>query len=355
MKALILSGGRGTRLRPLTHTMAKQLVPVANQPILGYVMKHLQEAGIKDAGVIVAPQTQNEVRNYLKDGSLWNISITYIVQDEPLGLAHAVKTARDFLGEDDFVMYLGDNLLGTGIKDAIQRFKKEGYHCMIFLKEVSDPRAFGVAELDAQGNIVRLVEKPKVPPSNLALVGVYIFSPVVHEAIEKITPSWRGELEITDAIQVLIDSGYRVKGEILDSWWLDTGKKDDFLAANTTVLDEYTVRKIDGDVDQESTIEGRVQIEAGATILRSTIRGPVVIGKNAVIDNSFIGPFSSIGTGSKIKDSVVEHVVILEDSIVEGVVRLEDSLIGRNATVKKSKSLRGALRLMVGDHSRVEI
>ncbi len=355
MKALVLSGGKGTRLRPLTHTMAKQLVPVANKPILGYVMNHLREAGIKDTGVIVAPETQEEVRRYLEDGGKWGLNVSYIVQERPLGLAHAVKTARDFLADDDFVMYLGDNLLGSGIRDAVGRFKEGGSDCMIFLKEVADPRAFGVAQLDESGNIVRLVEKPKDPPSNLALVGVYIFSPVIHEAIDTIKPSWRGELEITDAIQALIDSGRSVTGEILESWWLDTGKKDDFLAANTTVLDEYTTRRIEGEVDEQSTIEGRVHIEEGATVLRSTIRGPVVIGAGTRVENSFIGPFSSVGRGTAIRDSVIEHVVILDESEVVGVVRLEDSLIGRNARVRKSDSLRGALRLMIGDHSKVEI
>ncbi len=355
MKALVLSGGKGTRLRPLTHTMAKQLVPVANKPILGYVMQHLKEAGIRETGVIVAPETQDEVRGYLGTGKDWDLSITYIVQDEPLGLAHAVKIARDFLRDDDFVMYLGDNLLGSGIKDAVHRFSKSGCDSMIFLKEVADPRAFGVAELDDAGGIKRLVEKPKVPPSNLALVGVYIFSSSIHDAINSIKPSWRGELEITDAIQALIDSGRKVTGQILSSWWLDTGKKDDFLAANTTVLDEYTVRKIHGDVDDESTIEGRVEIGKGTRVIRSTIRGPVVIGENVNIENSFIGPFTSIGSESAIKDSVIEHVVILDGSVVEGVVRLEDSLIGRNAIVRKADSLRGALRLMIGDHSNVEI
>ncbi len=355
MKALVLSGGKGTRLRPLTYTMAKQLVPVANQPILGYVMNHLKAAGIQDTGVIVAPETQDEVRDYLGDGQKWGLSIEYIVQDEPLGLAHAVKIARDFLRDDDFVMYLGDNLLGSGIKDAVNRFGSSNDDCMIFLKEVADPRAFGVAELDEKGNIVRLIEKPKEPPSNLALVGVYIFSSSIHEAIDTIKPSWRGELEITDAIQALIDSGRKVTGQILESWWLDTGKKDDFLAANTTVLDEYTVRRIDGDVDSDSTIEGRVQIGPGAKVINSTLRGPVVVGENCTIENSFIGPFTSVGPGSRIKDSVIEHVVILDEAVVEGIVRLEDSLVGRKATVTKSQRLRGALRLMIGDHSHVEI
>ncbi len=355
MKALVLSGGKGTRLRPLTHTIAKQLVPVANRPILGYVMRHLSEADIQDTGVVVAPETQDEVKRYLGNGNRWGLNITYITQERPLGLAHAVKTAREFLQDSPFIMYLGDNLLGTGISKAVKEFQEHRADCMIFLKRVADPRAFGVAELDAQGNIISLVEKPKDPPSDLALVGVYLFSRAIHHAIDCIKPSWRGELEITDAIQILIDQGKKVRGEILETWWLDTGKKDDFLAANTTVLDQYTIRSIRGKVDSRSTIEGRVEIEKGARIINSTIRGPVVIGKDTLIDNSFIGPYSSIGHGTVIKDSVVEHVVILENSVVRGIVRLEDSLIGRNARVSKSRRLRGALRLMIGDHSHVEI
>ncbi len=355
MKALVLSGGKGTRLRPLTHTIAKQLVPVANRPILGYVMHHLSEAGIHDTGVIVAPETQNEVKNYLGNGNAWGLEITYITQERPLGLAHAVKTARDYLGDEPFIMYLGDNLLGSGISHAVTAFETEGADCMIFLKKVPDPRAFGVAQLDDTGNIIKLVEKPKNPPSDLALVGVYLFSNAIHEAIDNIKPSWRGELEITDAIQELIDKGKKVKGEILDSWWLDTGKKDDFLAANTTVLDQYIKRSIKGHIDATSTVEGRVEVAKGAKIINSTIRGPAVIGKKTIVDNAFIGPYSSVGDRVVIRNSVIEHVVILEGSIVEGVVRLEDSLIGRNARVVKGKRLRGALRLMIGDHSHVEI
>ncbi len=355
MKGLVLSGGRGTRLRPLTHTMAKQLVPVANQPILGYVMRHLAEAGIADVGVVVAPETQAEVRQYLGDGNQWGFKITYIVQERPLGLAHAVKIARPFLGDSPFVMYLGDNLLGSGIARAIESFKSDESDTLIFLKKVADPTAFGVAKLDAKGQIVKLVEKPKDPPSDLALVGVYLFNPIIHEAISRIKPSWRGELEITDAIQCLIDMDARVKGEILDDWWLDTGKKDDFLAANTTVLDEYTVRDVSGDVDGASTVEGRVAIGDGSVIRGSIIRGPVVIGPGVEIVDSFIGPFTSIGAGSRISDSVIEHTVILEDAEVVGVQRLEDSLIGRHAVVRRGGHNMKALRLMIGDHSQVEV
>ncbi len=355
MKALVLSGGKGTRLRPLTYTMAKQLVPVANQPILGYVMRHLSQAGIEEVGVIVAPETQREVREYLRDGKRWQFKITYILQERPLGLAHAVKVAQPFLGGSPFVMYLGDNLLGSGICDAIDRFRAEPADALVFLKHVPDPTAFGVAELDERGGIKRLIEKPRDPPSDLALVGVYLFSPKIHQAISCIRPSWRGELEITDAIQALIDMGGSVRGEVLNGWWLDTGKKDDFLAANTVVLDEYTRRDILGEIDAESNIEGRVCVCKGARVIRSEVRGPVIIGAGAEIVDSFIGPFSSIGNGSRILNSVIEHAVILEDAVVDGVGRIEDSLIGRHARVIKGQGCTKALRLMIGDHSQIEI
>ncbi len=355
MKALVLSGGKGTRLRPLTHTMAKQLVPVANRPILGYVMNHLREAGLEDVGVIVAPETQKEVQAYLGDGSTWDCKITYIVQHEPLGLAHAVKSARSFLDDHPFVMYLGDNLLGSGIKDALERFKKNDCDALVFLKEVQNPTAFGVAVLDERGDIKKLIEKPKIPPSNLALVGVYFFSPKIHESISGIKPSWRGELEITDAIQGLIDMGAKVQGEILQSWWLDTGKKDDFLAANTTVLDDYVQRSIRGSLDDESTISGRVTIDKGSKIVRSVIRGPVVIGPNVEIVDSFIGPFTSIGQGSSIIKSSIEHAVILEGAVIKGIERLEDSIIGRHTKVVRGINRTVALRLMIGDHCQVEV
>ena len=355
MKALVLSGGKGTRLRPLTHTMAKQLVPVANQPILGYVMGHIQDAGIKDVGVIVAPETEGEVRDYLGDGRKWGLDIQYIRQPEPLGLAHAVKTAREFLKDSPFVMYLGDNLLGTGLKEAMKRFKKNSPDALIFLKSVSDPTRFGVAVMDEHGGIKRLVEKPRVPPSDLALVGVYFFSPEIHHAIDLIRPSWRGELEITDAIQTLIEQGKNVEGQILDGWWLDTGKKDDFLKANRVVLDEYVKRDIRGDIDQDSIVEGRVKVEEGARIEKSIVRGPCVIGKDALIRESFIGPFTSIGDRSTIMRSVIQHTVILSESQVIDIERLEDSLLGRHTRVTQNKGLNRSLQLMIGDHCLVEV
>ncbi len=356
MKALVLSGGKGTRLRPLTHTMPKQLVPVANEPILGYVFHHIKDAGIKEVGVVVSPETQKDVRQFLGKGSRWRVRITYIPQEQPLGLAHAVKIARPFLGNSPFVMYLGDNLLAQGIKEFMEEFHSTNPDALIFLKEVDNPRAFGVAVLDKKGHIVKLVEKPKNPPSNLALVGVYFFSPSIHEAIERIKPSRRGELEITDAIQELMRLGYSVKGKILEDWWLDTGKKDDFLAANTIVLDDYIRRNVEGKIDGKSRVDGRVQIDKTAKIISSIVRGPVVIGKRCEIVNSFIGPYTTIGHGTRIINSAIEHSVILDKCRIENIARLEDSLIGREAQVIHYDTNHSrALRLLIGDNNIVEV
>ena len=355
MKALVLSGGKGTRLRPLTHTMPKQLVPVANEPILGYVFRHIQEAGIKEVGVVVSPETQKDVRQFLGKGSRWRVRITYIPQPEPLGLAHAVKIARPFLGNSAFVMYLGDNLLAQGIKEFMEEFHSTNPDALIFLKEVDNPQAFGVAVLNKKGQITKLVEKPKDPPSNLALVGVYFFSPSIHEAIERIRPSGRGELEITDAIQELMRSGGSVSGQILKDWWLDTGKKDDFLAANTVVLDDYVKRDIQGKVDSKSKVSGRIRLEKTARIINSSLRGPVVIGKRCRVANSFIGPYTTIGHGTRIINSAIEHSVILDKCDVENIARIEDSLIGREAKVVHKKNHSRALRLLIGDNNVVEV
>ncbi len=352
MKALVLSGGKGTRLRPLTFTCAKQLIPVANKPILGYVLDQVAATSIKKVGVITAPETGQFVRDYVHDGSNWNLNVCYIPQ-EPLGLAHAVKTARRFLGQDSFIMCLGDNVTGQGLNSFVKKFKGEHLDALIILKEVEDPSSFGIALLDKKGSIVRLVEKPKTLIGNLAIIGTYLFSNKVHQAIERIKPSWRGELEITDAIQEMINMGFSVKAEILNSWWLDTGKKDDILSANAKILDEYIDRDIKGTVTN-STIDGRVKVEPEAKIVNSTVRGPCVVGKNVLIESSCIGPYTSVGDGSKILNSNLEYCVVQENVVVQDVERIEDSLIGKNTKVSRNQKNR-TIKLHVGDYSEIEV
>jgi glucose-1-phosphate thymidylyltransferase len=368
VKGLILSGGAGTRLRPITHTSAKQLVPIANKPILFYGIDDMVEAGIKEIGIVVG-QTGDEIREAVGDGSRWGVDITYIPQEAPLGLAHCVLIARDFLGDDDFVMYLGDNMLQQGLIGFTERFEAARAAAssprlgedsvavpaaQILLAKVDDPRQFGVAELGPDDEVVRLVEKPQDPPSDLALVGVYLFDRHVHEAVEAIAPSWRGELEITDAIQWLIDNGRRVNHEVLEGWWIDTGKKDPLLACNRLVLETLEPR-VEGDVDAASSIEGRVVVEPGAQVTNSRILGPAIIGTGARIHNSYVGPFSSIAPGVEILDSELEHSVVLGQSRIVDVPHLTDSLIGRNVEVIRSEARPRALRLMLGDHSVVEL
>jgi glucose-1-phosphate thymidylyltransferase len=352
MKALVLSGGKGTRLRPLTFTCAKQLIPVANKPILGYVLDQVAATGITKTGIITAPETGHYVKEYVGNGSQWNQKVQYIPQ-EPLGLAHAVKTAQPFLNKDSFVMCLGDNLTGQGLNHFVQKFRKEKLDALIILKEVDEPTHFGIAQLDPDGNIIRLVEKPKTNIGNLAIIGTYIFSSKIHQAIEQLKPSWRGELEITDALQEMINMGLKVKAEILDSWWLDTGKKDDILSANAKILDAYIQRDVKGEIT-DSRIEGRVKTDTQAKIENSTIRGPCIIGKNALIRNSFIGPYTSIGDNSQIINSNLTYCVILENVIIQDVEHLEDSLIGKNAKVTKNQRNQ-TIKLHVGDYSEIEI
>ncbi|MBI4525492.1 MAG: glucose-1-phosphate thymidylyltransferase [Deltaproteobacteria bacterium] len=356
MKALVLAGGKGTRLRPLTHTAAKQLVPVANRPILFYVLDNLAKAGITEVGIIIAPETQRAIREAVGDGSRWGFRLTeYIFQEEPLGLAHAVKVARPFLKDSPFVMYLGDNLIGGDIKNFREDFGNAGSDALILLKQVEDPSSFGVVEIDGTGRVLKLVEKPKEPKSDLALIGIYFFSPRVHRAIDEIRPSWRGELEITDAIQRLLDTGGRVSSVVLKNWWIDTGKKDDLLAANTVVLDEWISREISGSADKASQVIGRVALGKDSKIVGSTVRGPAVIGENVLVKDSFIGPFTSIGNGSQIVHSVIEHSVILEGVSIENVDRMEDSLVGNGAKIFKDRAARQGYRLLVGDDSVVEL
>jgi glucose-1-phosphate thymidylyltransferase len=356
MKGLILAGGAGTRLRPLTYTGAKQLVPVANRPILFYVVDNLVGAGVTDIGVIIAPETGAEMQQALGDGSKFGARFTFILQDRPGGLAHAVATAEPFLRGSDFVMYLGDNLIGTPIRDAVAAFAAAPELCAsVMLKEVPNPSSFGVAEVDEQGNVIRLTEKPKEPRSNLALVGIYLFRPKIFEAIAQIKPSARGELEITDAIAKLIELGGKVNFNRVSSWWLDTGKKDDLLLANDTVLDDWLEPACEGELDAASRVSGRVRIGRGSKIERSTIRGPVIVGEGVHIVDSRIGPFTSIGDRVTISRSTVEHSVILPGSSVADIARLEDSLIGQRVVIRPGVSRHGALSLMVGDDCVVEL
>jgi glucose-1-phosphate thymidylyltransferase len=358
MKALILAGGEGTRLRPITHTRAKQLVPVANKPILFYGIEAMVAAGIEEIGVITGA-TGPEVRAALGDGSDFGAKITYIPQEAPLGLAHCVLIAGDFLGADDFVMYLGDNLLEQDLSAFIAAFEDartsaDPPAAQILLKQVPDPHRFGIATLDEHGHVVELVEKPEDPPSDLALVGVYLFDETIHDAVRAISPSARGELEITDAIQWLITSGKRVRTELLTGWWIDTGKLTPLLEANRLLLEKITTR-IDGTVDAASSVDGRVLVAEGAEVVNSTIRGPVAIGRGTRIVDSFIGPFSAIGNGCEVVHSEIEHSVVMDESKVLHIPRLEDSLIGRAAVVERTSRKPRALRLMVGDHCQIDV
>ncbi len=352
MKGLVLSGGKGTRLRPITHTSAKQLIPIANKPVLFYVIEALKEAGIKEIGVIVG-DTKKEVKEALADGSSFGVKITYIEQESPLGLAHAVKIAHPFLKDEEFVMFLGDNLIKDGIKSFVQEFKKEKPNSLILLSKVKDPQRFGVAQLEG-GKIVKLVEKPKEPPSDLALVGVYLFDKNIFKAVSNIKPSWRNELEITDAIQYLIDQGYTVKPHIIKGWWKDTGKLEDILEANQIMLEDIEPAIL-GKVDKKTKVTGRVIVQKGAELKNSVVRGPAIIGERSLITNSYIGPFTSIYFETKIEGSEIENSVILENVTVKNIPRIENSLIGRGAQICRCDSLPKAYRMMLGDQSQLEI
>ena len=367
MKGLVLAGGAGTRLRPITHTSAKQLVPVANKPILFYCLESLADAGIKQVGMIVG-DTEAEIRAAVGDGSHWGLDVTYIPQDAPLGLAHCVLIAQEFLGDDDFVMYLGDNLLRQTIREFVDHFEAarvraanptlseavEAPAAQILLMQVPDPRQFGVAELGPGGRVVRLVEKPVDPPSDLALVGVYLFDKRIHEAVRAIAPSGRGELEITDAIQWLIDHGHPVRSELLTGWWIDTGKWTPLLEANRLVLESLDPR-LDGAVDPDSRIEGRVVVETGAEIVRSTVRGPSIIGARTRIVDSFIGPFTAVDADCEVVRTDLEHSVVCSHSSIHDGGRIVDSLLGKHVKVRRSATLPVATRLMLGDDSEVDL
>ena len=350
MRGLILSGGRGTRLRPITFTSAKQLVPVANKPILFYGLEALAASGIREIGIVVG-DTHQEIRDAVGDGSRWGVAVTYIPQSAPLGLAHAVLTAEEYLRGQPFVMYLGDNLIREPLEPLVARFRRDQPHAQILLAKVPNPQEFGVAEL-RDGRVVRLVEKPLVPPSDLALVGIYMFDHHIFDAARAIQPSGRGELEITDAIQRLIDNGLTVRPHVIEGWWKDTGKLEDLLEANRIILD--SLEPAVAGVVEESDVTGRVVIEAEAKVVRSHIRGPAIIGRGALIENAYVGPFTAIGDGVVLRGSEVEHSIILEGSSVTDVGgRIENSLIGRNVTVYRSASKPRAYNLMLGDRSQV--
>jgi glucose-1-phosphate thymidylyltransferase len=354
LKGLILSGGAGTRLRPITHTSAKQLVPVANKPVLFYGIEALVEAGITEIGVIIAPETGEEIRQAAGDGSDFGASITYIEQEAPLGLAHALLTAEDYLGQSPFVMYLGDNLLRDGITDLVEGFRRSEPDALILLTRVDDPSSYGVAELNGE-RVVRLVEKPRDPPSDLALVGVYMFTPAIFEAAHSIKPSGRGELEITDAIDTLIESDRRVESHIVKGWWKDTGKLEDMLEANRLVLEDIEPR-IDGELDAESRVEGRVAIEKGAKLERTVVRGPAIIGAGARLTDSYIGPYTAIERDVVITGSEVEHSIVLAGSSIRDLqARMEASLLGKNVSLSRSQGMPKTLRFLVGDNADISI
>ena len=352
MKGLILSGGAGTRLRPITHTSAKQLVPVANKPVLFYGLEAMTAAGITEVGIVVG-ETQAEVRAAVADGSAFGLRVTYLPQDAPLGLAHAVLISEDFLGDEPFVMYLGDNLLKEGVAPFVQRFAASSADALILLQRVADPQSYGIAELDGE-RVVRLVEKPKEPKSDLALVGVYLFTPAIFESVHAIKPSARGELEITDAIQHMIDRGLRVEPHIVTGWWKDTGKLEDILEANRLILS--TLQSSCVGTLTDSTLEGPVAIGAGTVLDHVTVRGPAIIGAGCRISHAFIGPYTAIADGVVIEEAEIEHSIVLDNSrICHLGARMTDSLVGRNVCIERSDERPVAYRFMIGDQSRIGI
>jgi glucose-1-phosphate thymidylyltransferase len=353
MKALVLAGGAGTRLRPITYTSAKQLVPVANKPVLFYGLEAIADAGVTDVGLIVG-DTAPEVMEAVGDGSAFGIKTTFIPQHAPLGLAHAVQVARDYLGDDDFIMYLGDNFIVGGIAGLVDAFRQARPAAHIMLTRVPNPREFGVAELDAQGRVIGLEEKPQQPKSDLALVGVYILSPAVHEAVRNLKPSWRGELEITEALQWLIDQGYTVRSSVISGYWKDTGNVTDMLEVNRMVLETAEHQQL-GTVDAGCEIIGRVVIENDAQVSGSRIVGPVIIGARTKVSGSYVGPFTAIGEDCTIDDSEIEYSIVLARASIRGVRRIEASIIGHDVEVTPAPRVPRAHRLVLGDHSKVQI
>lgn len=353
MRGIILHGGAGTRLRPLTFSGPKQLIPVANKPVSQYALENLIDCGIEDIAIVLGDVYSELVREHYGDGSKFGVKVTYILQGKPLGIAHAINLCKDFIDNEPFIVFLGDNLLQHGVKKYLQKFIRGNYDVYILLKEVEDPTRFGVAKFDENGKILGVVEKPKVPPSKHALVGVYFFKPTVFDVIKSLKPSWRGELEITDAIQSMLEHEYKIGHSTVEGWWLDTGKKDDILYANSMVLDEQIERKIEGET-VNSQIYGRTAIGQYIKVSDSIIRGPIVIGKSCLIKSSFIGPYTSIGNNSKIVNSNIEYSVVMENITIEYVERIEESLIGKNSIIRKNYKQR-ALKFNIGEYSEIEV
>ncbi len=355
MKGLILSGGHGTRLRPLTHTGPKQLIPIANKPVLFYAIEDLRDAGVTDIGLILGTNMPEKVKEAVGDGSQFGVKITYIMQGEPKGLAHAVAVAQDFVGEEPFIMYLGDNILKSGIKEFVEGFQESNYQARILLQQVDNPRQFGVAELDDNGHVINLVEKPEHPKSDLALVGIYLFKSSIFEAISRIKPSWRGELEITDAIQDLLNTELKVDSHIVKGWWKDTGKPEDVLDANHLILDVMKSQD-NGEVEKGAKISGRVYIGKGTIIKRnSVIRGPVNIGENCEIE-AYIEPYTSIGDNSVIIGGEIESSIVVGDAVIKCNERIVDSLIGNHShIISKENSLPKGHRFIIGENSVVSL
>jgi len=349
MKALILSGGHGTRLRPLTYSQQKQLIPVANKPVLFYAIEDVIEAGVKEIGIITGPNREQVIETV--SSVEWDAEINFIHQGDPKGLAHAILVAEEFLDNEEFVMYLGDNILKDGIVKHAEKFRDLKPDSLILLTEVDEPQRFGVAELDEDCRVKRLVEKPKVPPSNYALVGIYFFKPVIIEACKSIKPSWRNELEITDAIQWLVENGYKVEASIVEGWWKDTGKPEDILEANRLVLDDI---KRDLPIKTEAKIHGRVVVGEGTEIDDNTvIKGPVIIGRNCKIINSYVGPYTSIGDGCIIENTEIEDSVVLENCEIRNAGRILESLIGRGVVITNAQKFPIGRKLIIGDNSQL--
>ena len=355
MKALILAAGKGNRLKPLTHTQPKHLLPVANRPILFHILEQIRQTGINDIGIVISPDTGPPLQQAVGNGSRWGVKVSYILQPQPLGLAHAVKVSREFLGDSPFLMFLGDNLIKGEITTFVELFNRNRLDAVVLLKKMPNPCAFGVAQLDSANHIVCIEEKPKQPKSDLVVVGIYVFSPAIHRAIEQIKPSARGELEITDSIQRLIDNGGQVLSQVLEGWWLDTGSRDDLLAANRIMLEEFVSRRILGRLDSKSSILGAVEIGEGTVVENSEVRGPASIGANCVIRNSFIGPSTSIGDNTIIEDSSIKCSVILGDCRISLSQPLADSVIGRGVKLNKTVMKTGGIRLFVGDDAVLDL